>query len=284
MICNCCPRKCNTPRGKGYCGIPEGLFVSKFMLHKWEEPIISGGRGSGAVFFSGCNLRCCYCQNGAISGAVTGEMLSENQILDKIKELIDCGADNVNLVSPTAYSFALPSLLEKIKKITDKPIIFNTGGYDLVSELTKLDGLVDVYLPDLKYLANDLSQKYSSASDYPEIATDAIKEMLRQQPMVIINDDGLVMRGVIIRHLVLPSHRAESVKVVEYIATNFPGAYLSLMRQYTPEFNRSDYKNLNRRVTSFEYDFVLNRAAELNIPGFSQDKQSADSKFTPDFK
>lgn len=254
------------------------------MLHKWEEPVISGGTGSGAVFFSGCNLRCCYCQNGAISGSVTDKSLTESEVLDKIKELLDCGADNVNLVSPTAYSFALPSLLEKIKGLTNKPIIFNTGGYDLTSEIEKLNGLVDVYLPDLKYLSQDLAKKYSSAPDYPEIATAAIKEMLRQQPSVQIGEDGLIKKGVIIRHLVLPSHRTESVKVVEYIAEHCAGAYLSLMRQYTPEFNRSEYKNLDRRVTSFEYDFVLNRAAELNLPGFSQGKQSADTKFTPEFK
>lgn len=282
MICSCCPRKCNVERGRGYCQIPDGLFVSKFMLHKWEEPVISGKNGSGAVFFSGCNLKCCYCQNGAISGAVSIPPVSEDELLNGVKSLLDQGADNVNLVSPTPYSYILPSLLEKIKKITDKPIIYNTGGYDDVEQIRRLDGLVDVYLPDFKYLSAELAQKYSSAPDYPEVASRAIKEMLAQNPRVIIKD-GLIQKGVIIRHLVLPSHRDESVAVLEYIAKNLQGAHLSLMRQYTPDFNRSDYKNLDRRLTSFEYDFVLNRAVELGLDGFSQEKQSADKKYTPSF-
>ena len=282
MICSCCPRKCNVERGRGYCQIPDGLFVSKLMLHKWEEPVISGKNGSGAVFFSGCNLKCCYCQNGAISGAVSIPPVSEDELVNGVKSLLDQGADNVNLVSPTPYSYLLPSLLEKIKKITDKPIIYNTGGYDDAEQIRRLDGLVDVYLPDFKYLSAELARKYSSAPDYPEVATRAIKEMLTQNPRVIIKD-GLIQKGVIIRHLVLPSHRDESVAVLEYIAKNLQGAHLSLMRQYTPDFNRSDYKNLDRRLTSFEYDFVLNRAVELGLDGFSQEKQSADKKYTPSF-
>ena len=282
MFCSCCPRKCNVERGRGYCQIPDGLFVSKLMLHKWEEPVISGKNGSGAVFFSGCNLKCCYCQNGAISGAVSIPPVSEDELVNGVKSLLDQGADNVNLVSPTPYSYLLPSLLEKIKKITDKPIIYNTGGYDDAEQIRRLDGLVDVYLPDFKYLSAELARKYSSAPDYPEVATRAIKEMLTQNPRVIIKD-GLIQKGVIIRHLVLPSHRDESVAVLEYIAKNLQGAHLSLMRQYTPDFNRSDYKNLDRRLTSFEYDFVLNRAVELGLDGFSQEKQSADKKYTPSF-
>ena len=283
MICSCCPRKCNTERGKGFCKIPDGLFVSKFMLHKWEEPVISGGNGSGAIFFSGCNLKCCYCQNGEISGSVDIPPISEDQIVSQVKALLQQGADNVNLVSPTPYSYALPSLIAKIKSVTDKPIIYNSGGYDDVDALKALSGLVDVYLPDFKYLSPTLSKNYSLAENYPQVAVKAIEEMLNQQPNVV-TQNGLIKKGVIIRHLVLPSHKDESVKIVRYIAENFKGAYLSLMRQYTPDFNRSSYKNLDRRLTSYEYEFVLSEAISLGLDGFSQEKQSADKCFTPQFK
>lgn len=282
MNCSCCPRKCNKPRGEGFCRIPEGIFVSKFMIHKWEEPPISGKNGSGAVFFSGCNLRCGFCQNAKISGDVCGEPIPAKEFLSEVQKLLSLGADNINLVSPPPYVPHLLTVLPEIKKMTDKPIIYNSGGYDDIDSLRALCGLVDVYLPDFKYISAETAKKYSRAADYPNVAMTAIGEMLRQQPKIVI-EDGLIKRGVIIRHLVLPGHRAESIEAVDYIARHFEGAMLSLMRQYTPEFNTLPYENLNRRVTSFEYESVLQRAQQLGIPGFSQLGGSASADFTPEF-
>lgn len=282
MICSCCPRKCNVTRGEGFCAIGDGIFVSKFMIHKWEEPVISGKNGSGAVFFSGCNLRCCYCQNAKISITADGEPLSSERFIEEIKKLLSDGADNINLVSPTPYVPYLAELLPLVKKITDKPIIYNCGGYESPESLKKLEGLIDVYLPDFKYMNSETAKKYSNAADYPEIVKTAIDEMIRQQPEVIIKD-GLITNGVIIRHLVLPGHRLESREIIEYIHKNYPTAWLSLMSQYTPDFNRSSFNELNRRITSFEYNSVLSLASEYDMPGFSQLFESANKKFTPDF-
>lgn len=282
MICSCCPRKCNVTRGEGFCAIGDGIFVSKFMIHKWEEPVISGKNGSGAVFFSGCNLRCCYCQNAKISITADGEPLSSERFIEEIKKLLSDGADNINLVSPTPYVPYLTELLPLVKEITDKPIIYNCGGYESPESLKKLEGLIDVYLPDFKYMNSETAKKYSNAADYPEIVKTAIDEMIRQQPEVIIKD-GLITNGVIIRHLVLPGHRLESREIIEYIHKNYPTAWLSLMSQYTPDFNRSSFNELNRRITSFEYNSVLSLASEYDMPGFSQLFESANKKFTPDF-
>ncbi len=282
MICSCCPRNCNVERGKGFCAIGDGIFVSKFMIHKWEEPVISGKNGSGAVFFSGCNLRCCFCQNAKISVEVKGKPIPREIFLREIQNLLDAGADNVNLVSPTPYIPYLLELLPLVKKMTDKPIIYNCGGYERSESLKKLEGLIDVYLPDFKYIDSETAKKYSNAADYPSIATDAITEMIRQQPKVIVKN-GLIENGVIIRHLVLPGHRTESRRIVEYIHKNYPSAWLSLMSQYTPDFNCSSFKELDRRITSFEYDSVLKLAEEYDMPGFSQLFESANKKYTPDF-
>lgn len=284
MICSCCPRKCNKPRGDGFCRIPDGVFVSKFMLHKWEEPGICGKNGTAAVFFTGCNLRCCYCQNSAISGAENfGKPVSKRDFTEEIKKLLDAGAESIDLVSPTPYTPYLSEYLEQIRKITDKPIIYNSGGYDLPEQIEALGGFVDVFLPDFKYISSETAKKYSLAPDYPEVAKRAIEKMLCLKPRVEINDDGIITSGVVIRHLVLPGHRAESMEIADYVADNFPGAYMSIMSQYTPDFNNSPYKNLNRRVTSYEYDSVLSRAAERGIEGYSQLRSSSDKSFTPDF-
>lgn len=283
MICSCCPRKCNKPRGNGYCGIPDGVFVSRFMLHKWEEPVISGKNGTAAVFFSGCNLRCCYCQNAEISLAVSGRGISVDEFVGKIKKLAEEGAQSVDLISPTPYAPYLPQYLAELKKNVNLPVVYNSGGYDLPEYIEKLRGLADVFLPDFKYLYSDTAEKYSKAPDYPAAATAAIKKMLELAPEVIIGENGIIKSGVILRHLVLPGHRAESMALVDYVAENFPGAMMSLMSQYTPDFNRSDYKNLNRKITSFEYESVVARAAERGITGFSQLRQAADKKYTPDF-
>lgn len=284
MICSCCPRKCDKPRGEGFCRIPDGVFVSKFMLHKWEEPGIGGKNGTAAVFFSGCNLRCCYCQNAAISDATNfGKPVSKGTFTEEIKKLLDVGAESIDLVSPTPYTPYLGEYLEEIRKITDKPIVYNSGGYDLPEQIEALGELIDVFLPDFKYISSETAKKYSLAPDYPEVAKRAVEKMLQLKPRVEINDDGIITSGVVIRHLVLPGHRAESMEIVDYVADNFPGAYMSIMSQYTPDFNNSPYKNLNRRITSYEYDSVLARAAERNIEGYSQLRSSSDKNYTPDF-
>lgn len=284
MICSCCPRKCNKPRGEGFCRIPDGVFVSKFMLHKWEEPGICGKNGTAAVFFSGCNLRCCYCQNSAISGSENFfSPVTPEKFEDEIRSLLDAGAESVDLVSPTPYTPYLNEYLEKIRKITDKPIVYNSGGYDLPGQIEQVGSYIDVFLPDFKYFSPETAKKYSLAPDYPEVAKAAIKKMLELKPRVEINDDGLITSGVVIRHLVLPGHRDESRQIVDYVADNFRGAYMSIMSQYTPDFNRSPYKNLDRKVTSFEYESVLSHAADRGIDGYSQLRSSSDKRYTPDF-
>ena len=284
MICSCCPRKCDKPRGEGFCRIPDGVFVSKFMLHKWEEPGIGGKNGTAAVFFSGCNLRCCYCQNAAISGAEKfGKPVSKGTFTEEIEKLLDAGAESIDLVSPTPYAPYLGEYLEEIRKITDKPIVYNSGGYDLPEQIEQIADYIDVFLPDFKYISPETAKKYSLAPDYPEVAKTAISKMLELKPRVVIGDDGLITSGVVIRHLVLPGHRDESRQIVDYVADNFHGAFMSIMSQYTPDFNNSPYKNLNRRITSYEYDSVLARAAERNIEGYSQLRSSSDKNYTPDF-
>ena len=242
-----------------------------------------GKNGTAAVFFSGCNLRCCYCQNSAISGSIEGKPVSVERFSEEIKKLLNEGAESVDLVSPTPYTPYLREYLQSIRKITDKPIVYNSGGYDLPTQINALGSLVDVYLPDFKYIEPETAEKYSLAPDYPDVAKAAISEMLRQKPRVTIGENGIIKSGVIIRHLVLPGHRAESEKIIDFVADNFPGAYMSIMSQYTPDFNRSKYANLSRRITSFEYDSVINRAAKRGIEGYSQLRSSSDKRFTPDF-
>lgn len=283
MICSCCPRKCNKPRGSGFCRIPEGVFVSKFMLHKWEEPVFTGATGTAAVFFSGCNLRCCYCQNADISRDVTGEKISRDEFVEKIVAMVKAGAKSVDLVSPTPFVPFLTDYLAELKKHVDVPVIYNSGGYDLPEYIDIIGRYIDVFLPDFKYINSETAKKYSAAPDYPEAAEKAIAEMLKLRPRVQTNGEGLMTKGVVIRHLVLPGHRDESMKIIDYAAEHFGGALMSIMSQYTPEFNRSPYKNLSRRVTAFEYESVLNYAAEKGIKGFSQLRSSADKKYTPDF-
>lgn len=266
----------------GYCGCTDELSIAKIMLHHYEEPIISGTNGSGAIFFGGCNLKCVYCQNGAISTAQTGEVYTREKLISAILDLEEKGAHNINLVTATHYIDQVAQILEVVKPRLSIPVIYNCGGYESVNSLKKLDGLVEVYLPDFKYADNDLAMKYSFARNYRETVISAIEEMLRQQPTVKI-ENGLIQRGVIIRHLVLPSHRQDSFSVLDIIAEKFKSAKVSIMRQYTPAFNRSNYKNLNRKLTSFEYDSVVNHAVELGLDGFIQEKGCENEKFTPNF-
>ena len=287
--CSVCPRACNVDRcaGRvGFCSVPSEIYISRIALHAWEEPPISGTRGSGTVFFSGCNLRCVFCQNKAISRSAAGRVYSEDELISEMLRLEREGAHNINLVTPTHYAREIASALEKVKPVLNIPIVWNSGGYESVETLKMLDGLVDVYLPDLKYYSSELSARYSSAPDYFEVAKKALAEMYRQVGRVRFGEDGLLKKGMIVRHLVLPSHRRDSIRIVEELAKILPPdeIKISIMRQFTPDFvDGESYPELNRRLTSFEYDSVIKRAEELGFDGYTQGADSASAKYTPDF-
>lgn len=287
--CNQCPRRCGALREvgeTGVCGVTADYTVSRIALHPWEEPPISGTRGSGTVFFAGCNLRCVFCQNRTISREGVGSVISEDDLIRRMLTLQEEGAHNINLVTPTHYTAALAGLLEKIKPRLHIPVVWNSGGYESVESLRMLEGLVDVYLPDFKYMSPELAAAYSAAPDYPTVATEAVREMYRQTGKITFDGEGLVTKGVIVRHLVLPGCRKDSIAVLRHLADILPVADIrvSVMRQYTPDFAMDcPHKNLHRRVTEFEYDSVLTQADELGIVGYRQGKDAADKAFTPDF-
>ena len=285
--CNLCPRKCNIDRNTsvGFCLCSNTAVVSKFMLHKWEEPPISAQNGSGAVFFSGCTLKCVYCQNQEISRKPQGTEYSPKQLADIFLQLQENGAHNINLVTPTHFTNQIISALELVKHKINIPIVYNTSGYETVDTLKLLKGYIDIYLPDFKYYNSELAQKYSKAPDYFDVAVKAIKEMYDQVGAYRENNNGLAIKGVIIRHLVLPGCRHDSVKILEEIKKALPikNIRLSLMSQFTPDFVSPEYKELSRKITSFEYNYVLNKAIELGFDGFFQQKDSASAKYTPNF-
>ena len=288
-LCYMCPRACGASRDNhafGVCRAPSEYLVSRTAKHMWEEPPISGQNGSGTIFFGGCNLGCVYCQNRAISHGQKGQLMSEKELEKAIFTLEELGAHNINFVTPTHYALPLAVLLEKIKPRLTIPVVWNTGGYENVDTLRALDGLVDIYLPDFKYHSPVLAQKYSHAEDYPTVAMAAITEMFRQRGAVRFDADGMAGSGVIVRHLVLPTHRADSIEVLRTLASILPvkDIRLSLMSQYTPDFVDKDaYPELSRRVTSFEYQSVLSVAESLGFDGYFQCRSSATKDYTPDF-
>ena len=283
--CYACPRECGVDRGekRGYCGAGNEILIAKTMVHRFEEPPISGAHGSGAIFFGGCNLGCVYCQNAEISARAAGKPTSAAEFEKIVFDLEANGVHNIDLITAAHFVPCLAPILEKVKPKLSIPIVYNSGGYEKPETLRLLDGLVDVYLPDYKYRSAELAKKFSFAPDYPEVAEAALEEMTRQQPEFVTDDSGIAKRGVIVRHLVLPAHRDDSIAVMRLLADRFPSVKLSLMRQYTPEFNRSEYRELNRRVTSFEYNSVVDEAVRLGLDGFIQDASSATAAFTPDF-
>ena len=287
--CTQCPRNCGIDRINGtigYCGAPWDFVVSRASLHQWEEPSLSGTRGSGTVFFSGCNLRCVFCQNRDVSHTLVGKRLSPNELAALMLRLQDAGAHNINLVTPTPYAIQLAEVLQAVKPSLHIPVVYNCGGYESVEALKHLDGLVDVYLPDCKYHSAELATRYSDAPDYFAVATKAIDEMLRQVGKPQLDRDGMIQRGMILRHLVLPSHRSDSEALLSALADLFgtDAFLLSLISQYTPEFAKScPYPALCRRVTSFEYDRVLTHAQKLGFEGYFQARQSASADYTPNF-
>ncbi|MBQ8392307.1 MAG: radical SAM protein [Clostridia bacterium] len=287
MKCSLCPRKCGIDRekSKGYCGCDDKIRVARVMLHKWEEPCISGTRGSGAVFFSGCPLKCVYCQNMDISHGGAGTEITPERLGDIFSDLQRRGAHNINLVSPTQYADKIRLALDLVRGRLTIPVVYNTGGYEQPEEIEKMRGYVDVFLTDIKYFSPELSEKYSSAADYFDKAIASFKKMLELCPECILDGDGIMKRGVILRHLVLPSHRGDSIKILERVAEacDVSKIKLSLMSQYTPEFYKGDISSLKRKITTFEYDSVVKRATELGYDGYIQEKSSASSAYTPDF-
>lgn len=284
MICNACPRKCNVDRQNtlGYCKSPDKFKLARAALHFWEEPCISGKNGSGAIFFSGCNLGCVFCQNFDISHNCKGVEVSDGKLIDIMKNLVDKGANNINLVNPTHYSAQLLRVFEKYKPPV--PIVYNTSGYDSVETLRLFDGIVDVYLPDFKYIRPDKAQKYSKAENYPQVAEAALTEMKRQVKSDVFDDSGIMQKGMIIRHLVLPSNTNASIEALDYLAENFDDTYISVMAQYVPCGDLSDYKEINRPLTKREYDKVVNHILDLGLDKiFVQELEAASDEFIPDF-
>ncbi|MBQ6250912.1 radical SAM protein [Ruminococcus sp.] len=286
--CTLCPRKCGADRSNstGICGAGGNAIVARASLHKWEEPCISYKNGAGTVFFSGCNLHCCFCQNNKISNKLFGKVITDRQLADIFLRLRDSGADNIDLVTPTHFVPNIINALDMIKHKLDIPVVFNCGGYELKEMIDMLDGYVDVYLPDLKYFSSDISSKYSNAPDYFEYASEAILAMIKQVGKLTFNSEGGLMKGTVIRHMVLPSHRHDSIKLIEWIADNTSrdDVLVSIMNQYTPfDFISEEFGELKRKVTKMEYNSVINRAAELGINGFAQERSSASEDYVPDF-
>ena len=280
--CKLCPRTCGvdrTQKQRGVCGCPDGAMVAKTMLHKWEEPALAGNGGSGAIFFGGCTLGCAFCQNRAISGGPCGKLVTSEELRQMMEDLIAQGAENIDLVTPTQY---LPTLLPALEKKLPVPVVYNCGGYERVETLKELEGKVDIYLPDLKYADNRLGMALSKAPDYFETACAAIREMVRQTGPVEWDGDKVV-RGTIIRHLILPGFVDNSLKVLDWIGDTFaPGEVLvSLMRQYTPMPGLP--APLDRRVNDEEYDAVLSWMFLNDLEGFTQEADSAENTFIPDF-
>ena len=280
--CKLCPRECGIDRTAGemgYCRCPDTAMVAKTMLHKWEEPALAGNGGSGAIFFGGCTLGCKYCQNRAISGAPVGKPMGSAELRQVMEDLIAQGAENIDLVTPTQY---LPTIRPALSPKLTVPVVYNCGGYENVETIASLNGLVDIYLPDMKYADNRLAKALSGCGDYFQVAAKAIKEMVSQVGPVVWNGDKVV-RGVIIRHLILPGFVDNSLKVLDWIGETFaPGEVLvSLMRQYTPMPGLP--APLNRPITEEEYDSVLSWMFLNDLEGFTQEETASDTAFIPDF-
>lgn len=287
--CLLCPRKCGINRSTGQtgvCGVSSEIKVARAALHYWEEPCISGKRGSGAVFFSGCSLHCVFCQNREISDGKAGKVISKERLSDIFIELADKGANNINLVTPGQY---IPDIVWAVNDAKSRgmklPIIYNTSGYENVTELKLLEGIVDVYLPDFKYMDSTLSARYSRAKDYPSVAKQALSEMVRQQPDVVIDDaTGLIQKGVIVRQLLLPGHVNDAKAVLKYLYDTYHDhVYISMMSQFTP-IALKDYPEINRTVTRREYERLVDYALKIGITNaFIQEGDVAKDSFIPAF-
>lgn len=287
--CLLCPRKCGINRSTGQtgvCGVSAEIRVARAALHYWEEPCISGKKGSGAVFFSGCSLHCVFCQNREISDGKAGKVISKERLSDIFLELKAKGANNINLVTPGQY---IPDIVWAVNDARSRgmklPIVYNTSGYEDAKELKLLDGIVDVYLPDFKYMDSALSAKYSRAKDYPSVAKQALSEMVRQQPSVVIDDaTGLIQKGVIVRQLLLPGHVNDAKAILKYLHDTYQNSiYISMMSQFTP-IALKDYPEINRTVTRREYERLIDYALKIGITNaFIQEGNVAKDSFIPAF-
>ena len=290
MKCELCPRMCGVDRAqkRGFCGMGDKITAAKAMLHFWEEPCVSGERGSGAVFFSGCVMKCVFCQNYDISSENVGREISEERLAEIFLELQDKGAQNINLVNPTHFVPQIINSIEIAKKQGLRlPIVYNSGGYERVETLRMLDGIVSVYLPDVKYYSEELSKTLSAAPNYFDTAMNSVAEMVRQTGKPSFDENGAIKSGVIVRHLVLPNHYKDSVEIIKKLGERFGGEILfSLMSQYTPFGKvKTDprFAKMNRRLTTFEYQKALDAVYDAGLEGFMQEKSSAKEEYTPKF-
>lgn len=284
MVCNLCPRNCNAERtdnfGLGFCKCEAKMKIARIAPHLWEEPCISGENGCGAVFFSGCTLKCVYCQNYEISHKNNGRFISVYELAQKLRELENSGVHTIEFVSATQYIDGLLEALDIYRPSV--PLIYNCGGYETVETLKKLESYIDVYLPDFKYSDDELARKLSKCNNYTAVTLKAIKEMLSQQPKLSFDENGIIQKGVIIRHLVLPSNTKNSIGVLNLIKDNFADrALLSLMGQYIPYGEALEHEQLNRKITKREYEKVLNELIRLDLDGFAQELASADKSYIP---
>lgn len=288
--CTLCPRECNIDReaGKtGFCGVvSEKIVAARAALHMWEEPCISGEEGSGTVFFSGCTLRCVYCQNYDIARATTGKEITKERLAEIFLELQDKGANNINLVTPTHYTKEIIWAVKKARELgLTLPIVYNCSGYEKVDTLRQLEGIVDIYLTDFKYMDAQIADRYSKASDYPEVAKLALAEMVRQIPESAFNEREMMTKGVIVRHLLLPGYLENAKAVVKYVYETYGDqVFLSLMNQYTPLPQVEAFPEINRKVTEEEYDELVDYAIEIGVEnGFIQEGGTAEESFIPAF-
>lgn len=285
MLCNNCPRNCNTDRNihTGYCGVNENIKIARAAPHYWEEPCISGTKGSGTVFFSGCNLGCVFCQNQEISKKNFGLDITDKQLMQIFDNLIEKGVHNLNLVTPSHYIQKLASVLKEYK--SPVPVVYNTSSYEKVENIKLLEGLVDIYLPDIKYYDNTVAAKYSKADDYFDYASEAVLEMYRQVGDLKLDENGIAKKGIIIRHLVLPGNISQAEKVFMWVADNLSAStYISVMRQYTPYGEAQNISPINRKLSAREYKIVKQKIEDLGFENiYFQAKESADENYIPNF-
>ncbi len=286
MICNLCPRKCNLERnndiGNGYCKMPLLPVIARAGLHFWEEPCISGTNGSGTIFFSGCSLGCVFCQNNEISHKNFGKKVSVERLAEIFNELENKGAHNINLVNPTHYLDAIEEAIKIYKP--NIPIVYNSSGFDTESQIKRASKFTDIFLMDYKYRSNERARKYSKAESYPEIAEKAILKCAEIIKENVIDKNGIMQKGLIIRHLILPQGTNDAIEVIKWVENNVPWAFLSLMSQYTPCGDLTDYKEINRKITYREYNKVLDFASQTKIYNiFTQELSSSTAEYIPPF-
>ncbi|MBR3024033.1 MAG: radical SAM protein [Oscillospiraceae bacterium] len=288
VSCRLCPRECGADRTQrtGYCGAPAEVVAGRASLHMWEEPCISGESGSGTVFFSGCPLKCVYCQNYSISDCSSGVKITDSRLAEIFLELQEKGANNINLVTPTHYTLSvINAVAEARKNGLVLPVVYNCSGYEKADTIKLLDGTVDIYLTDFKYIRSETAKRYSNAADYPERAMEALECMFSQVGTPVFDDEEMMKRGIIVRHLILPDHAEESKEIIEYLFGRYRhDIFMSIMNQYTPVRVFKEYPELGRKVTDEEYDSVIDFAVELGVENaFIQDGEAASESFIPCF-